>query len=226
VGKRSEIVEPEEGETYDIELQSDLLKLNMKLAEENRKLLEKHGVVAIDILGSIGSGKTTLIDQMVRRLKKKHRIAVFNGDLTTTIDSDILRKHGIDAVQINTGKECHLDANLVKKALGRLRLEDVSILFIENVGNLICPAEFPLGSEKRVAVVSMTEGPYLVVKHPYTFMNVDVVVINKTDLTSATGVSAAKLESEVRTINPDAEVVKASCKTGEGIQELIDKLNL
>jgi hydrogenase nickel incorporation protein HypB len=198
----------------------------VKLAEENRKLLEKHRIVAIDILGSVGSGKTTLIDQMVRRLKRKYRVAVFNGDLTTTIDSDILRKHGISVVQINTGKECHLDANLVRKALSKVRLEDIDLLFIENVGNLICPAEFPLGSDKRVAVISVTEGPYMVVKHPYTFMNVDVVVINKIDLASAMNVNVAKLESEVRTINPNAKVVKASCKTGERIPEVVTALNL
>jgi len=151
-----EVVKAEEGEIYDIELEADLLKANEELATKNRELLNKHGVMAIDVMGSIGSGKTTLIEKLVQVLKKKYRIAVFKGDLTTTIDAERIGRHGVQVFNINTGRECHLDANVVARAVERISLEDIDLLFIENVGNLICPAEFPLGTEKRVVVVSVT----------------------------------------------------------------------
>lgn len=222
----SGVVKAEEGEVFDIELEADLLKANERLAEENRRLLREHGVRAIDIMGSIGSGKTCLIEQLVQRLKKKYRIAVFNGDLTTTIDADRVKRHGVEVLQINTGRECHLDANLVRKALQRVDLGGLDLLFIENVGNLICPADFPLGSEERVVITSVTEGPYMVVKHPFIFMGADVAVINKVDLAEAMGVDTEKLGRDVKSINPNAKVVETNCRSGEGIEELINTLNL
>ena len=187
-----EAVKAEEGEIYDIELDADLLKVNEELAAKNRELLRKHNVTAIDVMGAIGSGKTTLIEKLVQVLKEKHRIAAFKGDLTTTIDAELIGKHGVEVVPINTGKECHLDANLVRKAFKRINLAEIDLLFIENVGNLICPADFPLGSEKRIVVVSVTEGPYMVVKHPFIFMGTDVAVINKKDLAQAMEVDVKK----------------------------------
>ncbi len=220
------VVKAEEGEIYDIELEANLLEANRKIAEENRKLLESHGVKAIDVMGSIGSGKTSLIEKIVEILKDKYRIAVFKGDLTTTIDAEIIGRHGVDVVALNTGKECHLDANLVRKALEKIDLEKIDILFIENVGNLICPAEFPLGSEKRIVVVSVTEGPYMVVKHPFIFMDADVVVINKVDLAEAMNVDVKKLERDVKAINPKAVVVATNCRTGYGVTEVVKALKL
>ena len=222
----SKIIKPEEGESFDIELEEDLLKANAKIAEENKSLLKRHKITAIDIMGSIGSGKTSLIEQIVKKLKKKYVIGVLNGDLTTTIDSDRVRKHGAKVIQINTGKECHLDANLVRKALKELDLNDVNLLLIENVGNLICPAEFPLGSSKRIVVISTTEGPYMVLKHPFIFMDASVVVINKIDLAEAMGVAVEKLEKDALSINPKAKIVKTDCRTGEGISDVIEALGL
>jgi len=221
-----EVVKAEEGEIYDIELEEDLLRANEELAAKNRELLKKHNVMAIDVMGSIGSGKTTLIEKLVRALKKKYRIAVFKGDLTTTIDAELIERHGVEAVPINTGKECHLDANLVRKALQKINLEDINLLFIENVGNLICPADFPLGSEKRIVVISVTEGPYMVVKHPFIFMNADVVVINKKDLAQAMGVDIEKLRADAKEINPNIKVAVTNGRTGEGVKEVIDALGL
>jgi hydrogenase nickel incorporation protein HypB len=221
-----EVVKAEEGEIYDIELEADLLKANEELATKNRELLRKHGVMAIDVMGSIGSGKTTLIEKLVQALKKKYRIAVFKGDLTTTIDAELIGRHGVEAVPINTGKECHLDANLVRKALQKINLEDIELLFIENVGNLICPADFPLGSEKRVVIVSVTEGPYMVVKHPFIFMDADVAVINKKDLAQAMGVDIKKLKADVKEINPNVKTVATNGRSGEGVKEVIDALEL
>jgi len=221
-----EVVKAEEGEIYDIELEADLLKANEELATKNRELLRKHCVMAIDVMGSIGSGKTTLIEKLVQALKKKYRIAVFKGDLTTTIDAELIGRHGVEAVPINTGKECHLDANLVRKALQKINLEEIELLFIENVGNLICPADFPLGSEKRVVVVSVTEGPYMVVKHPFIFMDADVAVINKKDLAQAMDVDIKKLKADVKEINPNVKAVATNGRSGEGVKEMIDALEL
>jgi len=221
-----EVVKAEEGEIYDIELEADLLKANEELARKNRELLRKHGVMAIDVMGAIGSGKTTLIEKLVQALKEKYRIAVFKGDLTTTIDAELIGRHGVEAVAINTGKECHLDANLVGKALQKIKLDGIDLLFIENVGNLICPADFPLGSEKRVVVVSVTEGPYMVVKHPFIFIDADVAVINKKDLAQAMGVDSEKLKADVKGINPKVKVVATNGRSGEGVKEVVNALEL
>mgnify|MGYP000315351388 CR=1 FL=1 len=220
------VVQAEEGEIYDIELAEDLLKANEELARRNREILRRHGVLAIDVMGTTGSGKTSLIEKMVQRLKGRYRIAVFEGDLTTTIDAEILERQGVEVVAINTGRECHLDANLVQKALKEINLNEIDLLFIENVGNLICPAEFPLGSERRIVVVSVTEGPYMVIKHPYIFMDADVVVINKVDLARVMGVDPDKLRGDVARINPNARVVATNCRTGEGVDQVIQALKL
>jgi len=220
------VVKAEEGEIYDVELSEDLLKANQRLAEENKRLLHENSAKAIDIMGAIGSGKTSLIEKLVQLLKTRYQIAVFKGDLTTTIDAELIARHGVETVAINTGKECHLDANLIKKALQRLNLKKINLLLIENVGNLICPAEFPLGSDKRLVVVSVTEGPYMIVKHPFIFMDADVVAINKTDLAKAMDVDAKKLEQDVKTINPKTKVVATNGRTGEGIEAIAKALGL
>jgi len=217
---KKEVVKAEEGEVFDVELSEDLLQANRRLAEENKQFLHSNGVRAIDVMGAIGSGKTSLIEKLVQLLKNRYRIAVFKGDLTTTIDAELIARHGVETVAINTGKECHLDANLVKKALQKLSLKNIDLLFIENVGNLICPADFSLGSEKRVVVVSVTEGPYMVVKHPFIFIEADVVSINKVDLAEAMGVDVKRLEKDVKTINPRAIVVATNSRTGEGVGDV------
>jgi hydrogenase nickel incorporation protein HypB len=223
---KKDVVKAEEGEVFDVELSEDLLKANRGLAEGNKRFLHEHGVKAIDIMGSIGAGKTSLIEKLVELLKAKYQIAVFKGDLTTTIDAEMIARHGVETVAINTGKECHLDANLVKKALLKLNLKKINLLLIENVGNLICPAEFPLGSDKRAVVISVTEGPYMVIKHPFIFMEADVVAINKKDLADAMNVDVKKLEKDVKTINPKAKVMATNCRTGEGVDAVARALEL
>ncbi len=223
---KKDVVKAENGEIFDVELSEDLLKANHLLAKENKRFLHKHGIRTIDVMGAIGAGKTSLIEKLIQLLKSRYSIAVFKGDLTTTIDAELIARHGVETVAINTGKECHLDANLVKKALQKLNLNSINLLFIENVGNLICPAEFPLGSDKRVVIVSVTEGPYMVVKHPFIFLEADVVAINKVDLAEAMDVDVKRLEKDVTTMNPKANVVATNCRTGQGVEGVAEALGL
>ena len=216
----------EEDEILDVELEENLLKRNEELAQQNRKLLDEHGVLCIDVMGSVGSGKTTLLEKMAQKLKEKYRIAVIAGDVTTTIDADRIKRQGVSSIQVNTGRECHLDANLVRKALERIDLDSIDVLFIENVGNLICPADFPLGAHKRVVVVSITEGEYMILKHPMILRDADVIVINKVDLAQAMGVDPEKLVGDALQINPRAKVVKAALRDGAGVDEVIQALDL
>ena len=226
MGKQTEVITSSENEVFDIELEADILKANKDLAVENHAKLKEYGITTIDVMGSVGSGKTTLIKAIVSLLKKTHRIAVIEGDVTTTIDADIIASEGVPTVQVNTGKECHLDANLIKKALARLRLSELDLIFIENVGNLICPAEFPLGSDKRLVVISVTEGPYMVVKHPMMFYETNSVAINKVDLASAMGVNPTNLKADISRVNPKATVVLTDCRNMVGIREVIHSLGL
>jgi hydrogenase nickel incorporation protein HypB len=218
------VVTAKEGVIFDIELEESLLAENRKIALENREALKKHNITTVDVMGSIGSGKTSIIELFVEKLKDGKKVAVIEGDLTTTIDSDRIAKHGVEVIQINTGKECHLDANLVKGALEELDLNNLDVIFIENVGNLICPAEFPLGSEKRLVVISVTEGPYMVVKHPFIFMEADVVAINKIELAEPMNVNVSNLEKDVKKINPKAKVARVSCKNKVGINKVLSAL--
>jgi hydrogenase nickel incorporation protein HypB len=220
-----EIVNGEEV-TLEIEPGMNLLEVNKQLAEKNMEHLKKHNVKAIDVMGSIGAGKTSLIEQLVQKLKTKYRIAVFKGDLTTTIDADRIGQHGVQVVTINTGRECHLDANVVSRAVERISLQDIDLLIIENVGNLICPAEFPLGTDKRVVVISVTEGPYMILKHPFTFMTADVIVINKKDLAETMKINTKQLEKQAKDVKPTIKVAVTNALSGEGVEELIKQLEL
>lgn len=213
-------IEASPEEIYDIELEHSLLEANAKLAEENRILLKKHGITAIDFMGAIGSGKTTLIARLAERLKDNGGIAVFNGDATTSDDQDLVAGTGVQVVQLATVNGCHLDANLVGKALRKIELEGLRLLFLENIGNLICPAEFPLGADARVVVISVTEGPWSVRKHPHMFLGAQIVVINKIDLAAAMEVKVDTLAADVHKLKPDVKVIPTSCKTGAGLDEV------
>ena len=219
-----DILKIEEEKTIDFEF--DLIRRNNELAEENRRIFLENGVRAFDIMGSVGSGKTSLIENIVKILNGKYSIAVINGDLATTIDAERISKYGVKVIQINTGKECHLDANIVRKAIEKIDLKSINVLFIENVGNLICPSDFKLGVEKRVVVVSVTEGEHVIIKHPLTFLEADIIVVNKIDLAEIMGVDVKKIVKDAKSINPKVKVVETSCKTGLGIDEVIRCLEL
>lgn len=219
-------IKPVQGEVMDIEVEQDLLAFNRRIALENRRLLDQYGIRAIDFMGSLGAGKTSIIETLIDLLKERYRIAVIVGDVATSIDADRLSRHGVKAIQVNTGKECHLDAQLVRRALQLLDLSSIDLLFIENVGNLICPAEFLLGTHARVVVVSVSEGSDMIVKHPLSFKDVDVVVINKIDVAKVFDVNPQALMDDVRRLNPKAKIVLTSVKERVGLNDLIKALNL
>ncbi len=220
------VVRPKGPEIFDIELEKDLLAKNRSLAKENRRRFDRLHITAIDVMGSIGSGKTSLIKALLKKLKMGEAVGVIAGDLTTTIDAERIEEEGARVIQINTGKECHLDAHLVGQAIEKMNLTGINILFIENVGNLICPGEFPLGAHKRIVVTSVTEGPYTLIKHPYIFRQADVIVLNKIDLAKAMHLDPSQMERDAQKINPKAPFIRTNAIKGTGIAEIIEALGL
>ncbi|HDD67531.1 MAG TPA: hydrogenase accessory protein HypB [Candidatus Thorarchaeota archaeon] len=212
--------------TITIDVRKDLFGANEEAAAINASIFEQHGIRAIDVMGSVGTGKTMLIETLCERLADKYRILMVAGDLATTIDADRVASHGVDTVQINTQTACHLDARMVRVALKKVDLSKYDLVFIENVGNLICPAGYPLGAEKKIVVVSITEGPYMIRKHPLTIKRSDMVVINKVDLAEALEFDVDSLVRDIREIDATLPVVRVSAKTGEGVDELIRVLDL
>lgn len=216
-----------------VTVEEDLIQANFKLAEENAKFFKERDIRVFEILGNIGSGKTSFIEKVVQILKDKFKILVINGDLATSIDADRIKQHGVKAIQINTGRECHLDAYTIRPSLEKL--PDINLCFIEQVGNMICPADFPLGAEKRIVLFSIANGPYIVKKHPAIFTQAknswggDVVVINKLDIAEAVDMpkeAQETLRKDCLAINPRLQIFFISAKTGDGIPELIKALNL
>jgi hydrogenase nickel incorporation protein HypB len=210
-----------------VDLEKDILSENRRIANENRAHLEEHGIVAFDFLGAIGSGKTLIIEKLMDILKAKgKRPAAIAGDVSGDDDYTRFASHGVPAANINTGKECHLDAHLVDHALEDLPLDKLDYLFIENVGNLVCPVDFPLGSHKRVVVISVTEGDDMVRKHPAIFAFSDVIIINKVDLAKAMEVDPKILERDAKRTNPGARIIMMDARHGTGMDELVKALGL
>jgi hydrogenase nickel incorporation protein HypB len=213
--------------TVDIALGADMLAANARIAEENLKLLRAKGIASFDFMGSIGSGKTLLIERMVDILRKKGRkAAAIAGDVAGDDDYSRFRKHKIPAVNVNTGKECHLDAHLIDHALEDLKLDGLNVLFVENVGNLVCPTDFPLGTDKRVVVISVTEGDDMVRKHPVIFTLADLIVINKIDLAKIIEVDPKILIRDARRIRPKAPIFLTNAKSGEGVPDLMKAMGI
>lgn len=205
-----------------INIEHDVLQANKEIAIQNNNLLNKYKVTAFNIMGAIGSGKTTLIEFAIQKLHKKYNIGVIAGDIVASIDASHFEALGVPTIGMNTGKECHLDAHLVEHALKKLPLRDLDLLFIENVGNLICPVDYILGEHKRVVIVSVSEGDDIVNKHPMIFKESDLAIINKIDIAEAVGADADKMMQDAQRINPNLKVLKTSKKTGEGIDKWIE----
>ncbi|MFW9998939.1 MAG: hydrogenase nickel incorporation protein HypB [Candidatus Hodarchaeota archaeon] len=205
-----------------IELNEDLIENNDRLAEQNKKILKEKNVRAFDIVGAIGAGKTAIIENIAKRIAKDYKILVINGDVTTRIDADRIEKHGVQTIQINTGRECALNSYHISQILKNHDLSKVDILFIENVGNLICPSDFILGAEKRIIIVSITEGPWVIRKHPMLFKYSDIAIINKIDLKDVIDVKIEDMVKDAKEINPNLKIFVTSAKTGENISKLIN----
>ena len=209
----------------DIHLEKDIYEANNRLADANAAHLQDHGVRAFDLLGAIGSGKTSLIERLVPLIRERGlRAGAIAGDVYGDDDFQRIVALGIPAYNANTGKECHLDAHLVEHAIEHLPLDDIDILFIENVGNMVCPTDFRLGAEKRIVVVSSTEGDDVVNKHPMMFRGGDIGVINKIDLAPFVGANLDRMESDIRRYNPGMKVFRTNLKTGGGLEGLLDTI--
>lgn len=202
----------------------NILSANDRLALENQAELDAAGVFAVNIMASPGAGKTSLIEHTVRGLAGKLRLGMINGDVATSLDADRAQAAGAVAIQINTGGDCHLDAVMVHSALLKLNLTEFDLLIIENVGNLICPASFKLGTHKSVLVASIPEGDDKPYKYPGIFTAVEAVVINKMDLAPYVDFDLAALREAISGMNRRAEIFEVSCRTGEGIDRWADWL--
>ena len=200
-----------------VEIETALLAKNDHLAAHNRAWLAERGIVVLNLMSSPGSGKTSLLCRTVTELASTRPVAVVEGDQETRLDADQIRGTGAPVVQINTGAGCHLDADMLARGLAELRPADGSLVFVENVGNLVCPALFDLGEAARVVVVSVTEGEDKPLKYPQMFSVADVVVVNKIDLLPYVDVRLEQLIGHCRSVNPGVRVLPLSVTTGEGM---------
>jgi hydrogenase nickel incorporation protein HypB len=201
-----------------------ILSANDRLAQENQVLLDSHGVLGVNLMASPGAGKTSLIEATIDALQGRLRPGAVDGDIATSLDADRLAARGIPAVQINTGGSCHLDANMLKRALPDLPLGEIDLLLVENVGNLVCPANFQLGTHFNVVVASIPEGDDKPYKYPPMYTGVDVLVINKIDLLPYLDFDLDYFKRGVAVLNPNVVTFEVSCKTAEGIAAWADWL--
>ncbi|HEY83229.1 MAG TPA: hydrogenase nickel incorporation protein HypB [Dehalococcoidia bacterium] len=203
----------------EVKVLKDILSANNQIAEQNRRLLASKKIMAVNLMSSPGAGKTTLILRTVEALQGRARIGVIEGDVSSSIDAEKLSQAGVTAIQINTGGGCHLDASMVNSALANLLLDDIDILFIENVGNLICPSGFDLGEHLKVVILSTPEGDDKPHKYPMLFANADALVINKTDLLAHVNFDLDGFKSTFKGVNQRAALFAVSGVSGEGIRE-------
>jgi len=208
----------------EIKVLQNILNANDQIAEKNRQLLDDNQVFVINIMSSPGAGKTSLILETIRRLKGKIRVGVIEGDISSSVDAETVGKEGVAVIQINTGGGCHLDANMVQNALSNLPLKDIDLLIIENVGNLICPANFALGDHRRVIISSIPEGHDKPIKYPVMFHDADIVLLNKTDLLPYVNFDLETFTQAVQGIKKELAIVPLSCTTGEGIDQWLSWL--
>lgn len=200
-----------------VTLRADVLTNNNKAADYNRSLFIQTNTLVINLMSSPGAGKTTLLEETVRAMAKKYRIAVIEGDLATERDADRIRALGAKAIQINTHGGCHLDARMIAAVLPEFDLEQVDILFIENVGNLVCPSGYDLGQQHKVAVLSVPEGNDKISKYPTMFMRTELVLLNKIDLLPYLDFDLEEAQKDLNGINPDSSLLAVSAKTKEGL---------
>jgi len=211
----------------EIKVVRKVLSVNERMAEQNRRLFSEKGVYVINIMSSPGSGKTALLEKTLSRIAADIPTAVIVGDICTTNDADRLARSGVPVLQINTdafGGECHLAAHVIEKAVDELNLSGIRLLFIENVGNLVCPAEFDLGEDRRVVIMSTTEGEDKPLKYPLMFRTCHAAVINKSDLLPYLDYDLQQAKTNILNVHPEMPIFTVSAKTGEGIEAWLDWL--
>ena len=201
----------------EIKLVKDILEANDAIASQNRELFAQRGVYVVNLMGSPGAGKTSLLERTIERLKGNRRMAVIEGDIATSRDAERIAAHAIPTVQINTGAECHLDGNMVRGGLKELDLEGIELLLVENVGNLVCPAEFRIGEDDKVMIISVTEGDDKPLKYPLMFQVSSVLLLNKIDLLPHLDFDLERFRTDAHKVNPGLEIMPLSCRTGEGL---------
>ncbi|BAF60190.1 MAG: hydrogenase nickel incorporation protein HypB [Pelotomaculum sp.] len=202
-----------------VKLISDFLDANSILAGQNRRLLNELGVFCVNLMGAPGSGKTAILERTIDRLGKRYKIAVIGGDIYTDRDAGRIAKKGVQVIQINTRGASHLEAGMIFKAMQELELEGVDVLFIENVGNLVCPAEFDLGEDIKVMTASVAGGHDKPAKYPLMYSECRAVILNKIDLLPYTDFDMGRFISDVRKLNPNVQFFSISARSGEGIEE-------
>jgi hydrogenase nickel incorporation protein HypB len=197
----------------------DILEANDRIASENRALFDRQKIRVVNLMSAPGAGKTTLLERTVAALRTKLRIGVVEGDIQTSLDAERIERAGAASVQINTNGACHLDANMVAAAVAKLDLSSLDLLVVENVGNLVCPAEFNVGEHAKAMILSLAEGDDKPLKYPLMFKESRVLLINKMDLRPYVDADPERIEKAASTINPEIKVIRVSCKTGEGLEE-------
>ncbi len=208
----------------EIKVVKDILGANDRIAQKNRQLFDSNKVFVVNVMASPGAGKTSVIMETIKQLKGKTRVGVVEGDISSSLDAEAISKEDVPVVQINTGGECHLDANMTATALGDLPLKDIELLLIENVGNLVCPAEFALGENIKVLIASTPEGDDKPFKYPLMFHEADAVLINKVDLLPYLRFDVDAFSKTIQGINRKVKIFPVSCTTGQGIEEWVSWL--
>ena len=196
----------------------NILEANERLAAINRSRFAEAGVYVVNLMSSPGAGKTSLLERTIEGLAGRLRLAVIEGDIQSSYDAERIQRKGVQAVQINTDGGCHLDSNMIQIAMESLDLRDVDLLVIENVGNLVCPAEFDLGEHSKVMILSVTEGDDKPLKYPLMFQSTAVLLVNKIDLLPYVDCDVRKIRERARQLNPNQQIFEISCRTGEGLE--------
>jgi hydrogenase nickel incorporation protein HypB len=207
-----------------VKLVRDILEANARIAEENRQRFDAAGVRVVNLMSAPGAGKTTLLEHTVAALHPERRIGVIEGDIQSSIDAERVERAGAAAVQINTDGACHLDANMVAAAAASLDLAALDLLVVENVGNLVCPAEFVVGEHAKAMILSLTEGDDKPSKYPLMFKESSVLLINKMDLRPYVNADPERIARDARALNPEIQIFPISCTTGEGLERWYDWL--
>ena len=204
----------------EIKVVTNILQTNDEITAKNKSLLEEKGIYVINLMSSPGSGKTSLLERIIAKLKNDINIAVIEGDIYTTKDAQRIEAQGVPVVQINTGGACHLDAEMIKGALNSLTLDKLDLLVIENVGNLVCPAEFEIGEDIKISVLSTTEGNDKPLKYPLMFEKSGAIILNKLDLIEFTDFDKKEFYKDIKSLNANADTFETSCVKNQGIDEI------